>query len=751
MTAEPTSELTPDPVTASAGQPASPAPPAEPPAEVIHAAFAPQPLHRSQELEWHPASAVILFNTPAEADAAQPLLPDTVTIGWSGDPASLDQFDWSPLLNRQVFIWPAASHASKDLAVRLIRVLKSAVILRPPADWSRPGQKRGMDIADAASCGFTTAEAQAHFAIELQRIEDEYEQTRRSAAVTDANPAPEPDNPPINDGLDESPFRVLGHNQGFYYYLPVGTQQVVRLEGREHSRANLVTLAPTAFWQSGFSLKPPTVDWNAAGESMIRRAERVGLFDPMIIRGRGCWIDPTTPTPENPTQRVVFHAGDQIICGKQSYSLTTFPSRYVYERAAAFTPETATPLTNLEAKKFATLCESLSWRAPLYGKLLAGWCMAAAVCGALRWRPHIWVTGPAGSGKSWTIENIINRFLDRFALSALSSTTEAGMRQAIGRDAMPVVLDEAESEDEKGRSRFKTILDLVRQASSESGGSIFKGSMSGTAMEFRVRSAFCFASIGVAAVARADTSRITVLTLTPRGPADTHTAFEITKSLARDTILLPSYAAALRARAIDLALQIRQNAETFSQAVALKLGDNRTGDQIGALLAGAYALTSTRAIPIEDARAWVELQDWSEFTPQDVDKDETRALSHLAQSTVRIETSKGPHTTSIGNLITTYYDRNAGDDARSNAEGDLLLRGIKPTHTYIDVSCSHPELAKIFKETIWASKWKDQLARVTGYIKTVPSAKFGAAFNRAVRLTPTAFGCEPLPGQLADF
>ena len=40
--------------------------------------------------------------------------------------------------------------------------------------------------------------------------------------------------------------------------------------------------------------------------------------------------------------------------------------------------------------------------------LLAGWVALAPVCGALGWRPHAWITGKAGSGKTTIMKRFVN-------------------------------------------------------------------------------------------------------------------------------------------------------------------------------------------------------------------------------------------------------------------------------------------------------------------------------------------------------
>jgi putative DNA primase/helicase len=109
------------------------------------------------------------------------------------------------------------------------------------------------------------------------------------------------------------------------------------------------------------------------------------------------------------------------------------------------------------------------------------------------------------------INDIIGRVIGDFSLQVDGKTTEAGVRQALGHDARPVIFDEAESEDFKSSERMQSILDLARVASS--GGSIRKGSVTGVAQVYPVRSCFCFSSINTAVHHYADETRFCKLVL----------------------------------------------------------------------------------------------------------------------------------------------------------------------------------------------------------------------------------------------
>jgi putative DNA primase/helicase len=169
------------------------------------------------------------------------------------------------------------------------------------------------------------------------------------------------------------------------------------------------------------------------------------------------------------------------------------------------------------------------------------------------------------------------------------------------------------------------VLELSRQASSEGGAPILKGTAGGNATAFHIRSCFLFSSIGVASVNRADTSRVTILELIKPDEGQGEKLFTHVKDFWGNTILKPGWCARLRARALSLASTIRINAVTFASVIGRKLGDQRTGDQLGALLAGAFSLTDSGEITAEAAKKWIDGKDWSAWTPEAPDMDENKA------------------------------------------------------------------------------------------------------------------------------
>jgi putative DNA primase/helicase len=692
-------------------------------------AFAkPRPLYGAERIATT-TNPVLIVEGEKTADAAQRLLPHLTCVTWSGGSKAVELADWSILDNRKVVIWPDNDEPGIRAAVTIQGFLPHARIVQPPES------AKGWDLADGEQEGWTTEQVRSY----LKASKTEPPEVREKKPMPPAPDVLEAHEPPPPEEIPEMadppspvveeepwPFRILGHDDGHYFYLPNASQQIVGLAANEHRHLPLLRLAPANWWEQNFP-GDKGADWNSAANSLIQRSHREGIFTPRRIRGRGVWVD---------GEHIIFHAGDNLIINNAVIKIPEFKTSFIYEQGQRLTFEAAEPMRNAEAAKLIEVCDRLSWKEPIYARFLAGWCAIAPISGVLNWRPHIWINGPSGTGKTWIVHNILDPLVGRVALHVQSATTEAGIRQSLGSDALPVLFDEAESEDMRGRMRMQSILELARQASSETGAGIIKGSASGKAQEYQIRSCFAFASIGVAASMRADTSRISSLELRKLEGDAASTQFKGLKQLWAETVGQKGYAESFRARSLYLAKVIGHNGQVFGAAVAERLGDQRVGDQLGTLLAGAFSLTSTKQVDLEFARKWVDAQDWSCFEVKDDDKDEVRALSVLMDAHIRMESERGILTRTVSEILTEAIGGEEDYvtlDEQKLAKAVLLRHGIKADAEGICISNHHAAIKAIFRDTPWADKWHNQLARVP---KAEPKAgvRMGGSIHRAVRI-----------------
>ncbi|MCX5794935.1 MAG: bifunctional DNA primase/polymerase [Elusimicrobia bacterium] len=552
--------------------------------------------------------------------------------------------------------------------------------------------------------------------------------------------APDPSDPPTPPaaraayGGIPAPFQVLGYNQGCYYYLPIGARQVVELRAKEHTPLNLYALAPLQYWERAYpGDAKPHFDW--AANRLMRQAEEAGVYDADRIRGRGAWWD-------DETDSAVLHLGDRIVrsAGGQSQVIPiqdVRPGRYIYEAGAAMDVRPGTPLCADHARRLVELLEGVSWEKPINSRLLAGWIALAPVCGALRWRPHLWVTGSACSGKTWVVNEVARSIIGDISLRASSNTSEAGIRQTLRSDARPVLFDEIEGENQQAQQQIQNVLSLARQSSSDTDARILKGTTGGTAQAYRIRSSFLFSSIGVMLQQHADVSRVTVLTINKDLDEGHEDRFKRLVAL-RNEVVTREFVDGLHARVIRMIPVIRQNAETFASAGSVQLGSRRMGDQLGALLGAAYALYSDEPITPDAAAAWLAKQDWTEHKADHDAPDEQRCLSRILEHVVRVPAHPAAVDRTLAELISLALHRTQDDNgiSGSDAEATLNRYGIRTLdgECRFIVAVSHGALERILAGTPWSRGWARLLRRISGSVASDQPYRFAGVRSRGVVL-----------------
>ncbi len=527
--------------------------------------------------------------------------------------------------------------------------------------------------------------------------------------------APDLEFPPIDDANYDEPEKTqvipLGYDRGIYYYYSTETKQVSPLTTGEHSRAGLSGIASAAkYWEAEFQQfwSKQGFSWPSLADHLMTQSRAIGIYDPGRVRGRGAWIENKTP---------VLHIGDALIVNGIRAPLDVPGSKYIYEAAPRLMCDILPPLSNRDAHWLVKTSKLLRWEKPVSATLFAGWLAIAPICGALKWRPSVWITGSSGSGKSWIMEHIVTAILGEIALSVASVTSEAGIRQALQSDARPVIFDEAESETIADAARMQAVFNLLRVSSSENAPEILKGQQNQSrARGFRIRSAFLFQSINVGIAKKADESRVTILSLRDHSlPSDV--PFPDLVATANERITT-DFGAGLVSRSVSLVPVIRANSEIFARAVAAHLGSQRLGDQIGTLLAGAYSLHSAGEITYDEAVKYVAAQEWEDQTPTEDDRDEYRLIRLILASRLKIGASEIP----VSRLIEAAraYEQADGMVAPETADRALREAGIKPgTHENVPglfFSANHPQLKIILRGTPWESSWSRALSRLTGAV-----------------------------------
>jgi hypothetical protein len=554
---------------------------------------------------------------------------------------------------------------------------------------------------------------------------------------------PELRNPPAVDAAQENdpnsevpdsqpakklPFRPLGFDHGIYYYLPRTACQVISLTASQHNSSHFLQLAPLEWWLAGFGDERGRIDWTSAQNAVMGACLAQGVYDPARIRGRGTWFD---------ADRVILHLGNRLVIDGRSSPITKLPadfgSYYFYENAKVIEGPGTDRLNDNTCAAIKSIAESFRWETPASANLLLGWIVLAPVCGALNWRPHIWITGGAGSGKTTILRDFIKPMLGGMFEGATGGTTEAGLRGQLRSDAIPVVFDELEQNEQKDKQVVQNILALARIASSE-GGKIYKGTTNGGSNTFEIRSMFCVSSINVALVQRADLDRFCVLALSRDQMAkDDWTKLE--QRLLE--ICTEDNGRMLLARTLKRVPIIRKNAKTIATALASRFGQ-RFGDQYGTLLAGAWTLErdGSKELTLEQAREWINAMEWDSREIDSNDADEVKCLNHILQFLVPIT---GGRRMSVFELVqlTLHGTRRLGDVDSDDISALLGRYGIKVFDDAIAISNSSTNLQAVLANTPWSgSAYRQALKRISGATPSSGTIRFAGCGPTRATLVP---------------
>ena len=662
---------------------------------------APRPLYNLDALQQRPNAPVLIVEGEKTADAAAKLFPSAIAITWPSGCKAFTKADWSPIKGRRCTLWPDADAVGRDAMAKLaIHLLKAGAaqvrIIQPP-----PDAPDGWDLADA---DWSIAEAAA------------YLKANRSPPIElpELAPLPEPELPIDPDPLPapDADFICLGFDNDAFYYQPHSTGQVTRLSRSAHTGTNLCAIAPLRYWETLYPSKMG-VNWTAAASSLFEKQSQAGIYSPDRIRGRGAWWD---------QKQSVLHLGDRLVVDgiNRSVSDGIPSSRYLYQRLGSLRgPANAKPLTDAESYVLAELAERFHWEVPASGLLIAGWVALAPICGALDWRPHIWLTAGAGSGKSAVLDRYISPLLGDLSLLVAGNTSEAGLRQTLRADALPVVFDEAESNERLDQQRMQSVLSLARVASTESRAQTIKGTAEGDAQRYTIRSMFLMSSIATALKQGADKSRFAQLTL--RNPNEMPKAERIKhwEDLERDLdkYITEHIGQRLQARTISLIPIIRQSIKIFSRAASEAFDSQRLGDQYGTLLAGAWSLQSKEVVTRDQAWALIEQNNWEPYSQATEIPDEQRCLQHILQHQIRVEADKTV-TRSINELVDAAALRIVDSDITSAiAQAVLGRNGIKSDDGCVVISNTSKHIGAILSDTAWSNCWPTVLSRLPGAIK----------------------------------
>lgn len=473
----------------------------------------------------------------------------------------------------------------------------------------------------------------------------------------------------------------LGHLGTDYYYTSSSNRQIVCISRASHTSGVLCDLMPASWWRQRYpSNNGQGASWNEAASDLMEACREVGIFDEKKMRGLGCWTD---------NGKLVLHLGDKLLIDNVERPLNACESKNIYALCPSIDMPHPDAASVMDGKKLTDVCEALAWKDKQSGVFLAGALAVLRLCGALSWRPMVWLTGPSGSGKSTIMEQVVNRIAGSHGVYILGNTTEAGIRQELGSNAQPVIFDEAETNDKRSANRMKAVLELIRQASSDSEGRILKGTADGKGHNFKISSSFFLASIRYNLTEEADKNRFTVLELNRNDPARWPDVKRKIDAITNE------YGDKLFSRMMKLYPQLMQSKAVLEERIAAR-HSRRTAQQYGILLAGYWQLLNDASINDSQAEELIQKANLHVADHEEANdaKDEVQAIERLFSSTIELTVRDNRQRMSVGEAI--HLAQNDGA-----VRIELRRMGMDRDDHAIYVSTRNPEVLKLFADTKW--------------------------------------------------
>jgi putative DNA primase/helicase len=503
---------------------------------------------------------------------------------------------------------------------------------------------------------------------------------------------------------------ALGYFKDAYYFVSSINQQIQKITASGLSSSGMLRLQPLEYWEVLFPGKKTGVDWTSATSFLIEQCHQKGVFRPENIRGRGVWID---------DKRIVYHMGSSLWVNGKEMGLHAIKSKFIYDQDEDLPSVHAKPLTVDECARLVEIFGSLKFKkGSTDAAFLLGWLAIAPICGALPWRPHLWLSGQSGTGKSWIQNDIIKPMLQGMSHFFSGQTTEAGVRQTTGVSSLPVIFDEFETNDPYSGVRVQQVLELARQASSDTEAIVAKGGTSGEAMQFRPRFAMICSSVRVNLKHEEDQNRFTLLELMRH--EDTSDKVEHFKKLKGQVYGLPSdFGSRLFSRSIRNLKTILKSREVLMDAFGAKY-TMRMAQQMSVLLAGFWSLLSDDVI--SDAVA----QDYAEKIEIEAvhyeDQDETMCLNELLETKMLLHMRHDQRSVTIREVIAMATNPNPNDVMNNNQPyiDVLATNSIIVKNNAIYIAAGSKAISDIYSKTKWAGSFSKILRRIPNARHSVP-------------------------------
>lgn len=467
---------------------------------------------------------------------------------------------------------------------------------------------------------------------------------------------------------------------------------------------------------------PYTFDGAAAAKWLIEQSSRSnGSVLRSTLRSTGVW-------PSANSAGLDINLGDKVIIDGVEHAVAEAAPSTGYIGSQAILRWHDRPASHADALRISDAIQSFRFQTRGQRDLLLGWIGIAFFAGAMRWRPHVYLVAPRGSGKSELIATLSD-ILGDVSAEAGKDSSAAYLRQEFDGRSLAILVDEAEDNE---LQHVSGLILLARHMSDKSGAVIGRGTSGGDSRQFTITGTMFMAAIARPQLTPQDRSRFAQINLlSPYGKAYSAEQQTILADL-RQT--LKENAPAMLRRMIER-WSIFLETELDYRKRLLEVGgiQNRFADQAACLLAGFDVLLLDARRSANDISARINEMLPCLFAAMAVEEEETGELVLHHLCTTLAATLDRALSGTIGDLIQDADE--AGGDAKATktirAFGLSIVtrEGIK----FLAVANSNASLLTVFRGTPWANgRWPGALSQLESAVKGKDPIHFSPRSVRAV-------------------
>jgi hypothetical protein len=648
------------------------------------------PLHNLPDILSRENDPIAMFEGQKKSAAAKKMIGEEwICTSFYG--GGLDNIDFEPLRGRKIWYWFDPDYAGRKKLIKIKEKLKEidcAVVLVP----SPVGKPPGWDVADAIDEGWTKEQIIEHLKAEKERN-----------VFIDDNPFP---------------FKIVGLSGNDAVFYPFGSKRIVRYRLSSLTKNCLMTLADRKIWGEFYAKDKGGIAWDSAVNDLIRSAHRSPIFDPLKIRGSGAWID---------NGKITINTGEKLLIDNKEIELFENDTDCIYEKSRKLPYRKNKPLKKSEAQKLTRIIDLLPFKKESYKKILAGWILLSPWGGLLKWRPHIWLVGGSGTGKTWILQNIMYKICAvPFGIKGQGTSTPAGLRQSLASCAINSVLDEMESDNKINASYIDQNLKMYREGSagSDMNSPTLHGTSDGEGKQWYIYSMACFASIGANIKHGADMNRFTLLTLNKKKKENIiEDDKQFMKLVEKAKIFTSVWCESFHARTANMLPELLKCIDVMVNQATAILGNRRDGDQIGTLFAGSWMIDNDISCTAAEAKEYlINFAIKNINIEHEMKADEEMLLDEILSSTIQISDGVKRSTVTIGTAINYWFSQKGIGDpidfpGANIQEIKRVLEqyGIKPMiddGVFLQIATTHSKIKELLKNTHWQDVYSELLGRL---------------------------------------